>query len=426
MAPLARIFVALLAICTAAGSLADAQSAAAVFSLLDVDTSHAELSLGDIRSGGPPPQGIPALGFAGDARGVTAATPAPAFVTAVEAASWMSPEEPVVMVSLDGASKAYPLQILTWHEIVNDTVGTVPVAVTFCPLCASALAFDRRIPLTDAEARRVLQRRPAASLDPPGPALLSALPLDAGRDRVASTVTVTFGVSGLLANSNLLMFDSLTATLWPQLVGTGAVGTLAGAELVRYPAQIVSFASFRAAHPDGLVLSRKTGFRRDYGRNPYVGYDRADTPPFLYDGKLDARLPPKARVVVLAGDPPFAYPYALLAERHIVNDVWRGNSVAVFWAAGTRSALGAADVADGADVGSVGVYGRELGDRTLSFAWRHGEIRDLQTGSSWNVLGEAVDGPLRGSSLAPILHTDTFWFAYAAFRPNTVIRGREP
>lgn len=328
----------------------------------------------------------------------------------------------MVLLSLSGVSKAYPLQILIWHEVVNDTVGNVPVAVTFCPLCNSAMAFDRRVPLTTAEKRRVLRRRPDAALPAPSPGYLAALTRSNASREAAATATVTFGVSGLLVDSNLLMFDSITATLWPQLLGAGAIGTLAGVELLRYPAEIVSFASFRASHPDGLVLSRRTGFRRAYGKNPYVGYDRVDTPPFLYDGPLDGRLPPKTRVAVVDGNPPYAYPYALLADRHVVNDERQGIAIAVFWRSGTRSALDAADVDEGADVGAATVYSRRLGGRTLTFVWQAGRIRDEQTGSTWNLLGEATHGPLTGSTLTPIVHTDTFWFAYAAFRPETVIR----
>ena len=177
--------------------------------------------------------------------------------------------------------RAAPIRyrFLTWHEIVNDTLGGVPVAVTFCPLCNSALAFDRRVPLTEAALEAFMPTPELVTTDP-GEAFRRAYESQTADADLAAVLEVTFGVSGLLYNSNLLMFDSESRTLWPQLVGEGAVGTLTGTALLRYPAQIVSFAEFRRAFPGASVLSRETGFSRNYGANPYVGYDRADTPPF--------------------------------------------------------------------------------------------------------------------------------------------------
>ena len=198
-------------------SSATAQQTPAQMRAIGVDTASAEIPLDDILSGGPPPNGIPAIGFTGDWQGAAGATQAPAFVTQEVAADWLEPQEPVITLTLNGESKAYPLQILTWHEIVNDTLGGVPVAVTFCPLCNSALAFDRRIPLTEDTQNTVVGLNEEAAPEPIAEDFLAAYTLQTGED-VTAGLTVTFGVSGMLYNSNLLMFD--TANKHPLVTAT--------------------------------------------------------------------------------------------------------------------------------------------------------------------------------------------------------------
>ena len=402
-----------------------AQSGERALNAIGVDAGRATIPVEDILSGGPPPQGIPALGFGGDHAGAAGPSPAPQFVTPAAASAWLDDEEPVIALSLGGESRAYPLQVLTWHEIVNDTLGGVPVAVTFCPLCNSALAFDRRVPLDAEGAAAVRAMNPEASVEPPDDAFTSAFGGASGGG-LNAVLPVTFGVSGLLYNSNLLMFDTASSTLWSQLTGEGAVGTLSGVQLVRYPAQIVSFGEFRAAFSDARVLSRETGFSRDYGRNPYVGYDRADEPPFLFSGELDGRLPPKARVITFerAGDAA-AFPFTTLQEARVVNTEVGGEPVAVFWQEGTTSALDASSIAGSEDVGAAGVFDRRLDGESLTFAPDGEFFVDEQTGSSWNLLGQAVSGELSGAALSPITHDNTLWFAWAAFRPDTRIVGAE-
>ena len=212
----------------------------------ETDFSRHTVPFSEIRSGGPPRDGIPPLDD-------------PKFTTPDEASGWLGDQEPVIAFELNGEAKAYPLQILTWHEIVNDVVGGVPVSATFCPLCNAAIVFDRRL----------------------------------------DGVVHDFGTSGKLRNSDLIMWDRQTETWWQQFTGEGIVGELAGKTLTILPASIVSFADFKSANPDGTVLSIDTGFSRAYGRNPYAGYDRADQPPFLFDGPLDGRLLPKERVATV-------------------------------------------------------------------------------------------------------------------------------
>ncbi len=389
---------------------------------IGVDTSRAEIPLEDVMSGGPPPNGIPALGFSGDWQGAAAPTRDPIFVSQEEAADWLEPQEPVIVFSLKGETRVYPLQILTWHEIVNDTVGGVPVAVTFCPLCNSALAFDRRLPLTAAAASEVSELNPDAAPVEPDEGFLEAYQAQGEAAAVTALLPVTFGVSGTLYNSNLLMFDTETSTLWSQLLGVGNVGTLSGTRLLRYPAQIVSFAEVRDAAPEALVLSRDTGFARRYGQNPYVGYDDADSPAFLFAGTPDGRLAPKARVVSIdAPAEAVAYPVEALAAAGVVNDAVGDTPVTLFWQAGTTSALDASSIASSRDVGAVGVFERTLDGRTLTFQTDGDAFVDEETGSTWNVLGAATAGPLAGEQLTRVVHDNTLWFAWAAFKPDTRI-----
>ena len=221
------------------------------------DFSRHTVPLEEIRSGGPPKDGIPAIDD-------------PRFVDVGQADDWLEGKEPVVRVRAGGKVRGYPLQILIWHEIANDTVGGVPLAVTFCPLCNTAIAFQR-----DFDGR-----------------------------------VLDFGTTGRLRYSNLIMYDRQTESWWQQADGRAIVGRYAGEELTRYPADIVSWRDFKAAHPKATVLSRETGYRRDYGHNPYVGYDHVDRPPFLYQGPPTPEImPPMARVLTLElGGEAVAYP----------------------------------------------------------------------------------------------------------------------
>jgi hypothetical protein len=258
----------------------------------------------------------------------------------------------------------------------------VPVLVTFCPLCNAAITFDRSL----------------------------------------GGEVYEFGTSGLLRNSDLVMYDRTTESLWQQLTGDAIVGDLTGKGLTFLPSSLVSFDDFRESYPDGIVLSRDTGYSRDYGRNPYAGYDTIGRSPFLFTGPEDGRLPAMERVVnVTLESVDVAYPLSVLSEMGVINDTQSGRDLVVFHKAGTSSALGAGVIAQGEDVGATGVFDPNLEGQTLSFTLDGERIVDEQTESTWNVLGQAIEGPLAGSSLAPIVHGDHFWFAWAAFKPDTII-----
>jgi hypothetical protein len=260
-------------------------------------------------------------------------------------------------------------------------VGDVPVSVTYCPLCNSGVAFERRA---------------------------------AGR-------LLDFGTSGRLYADNLVMYDRQTESLWPQLTGQASVGVLTGTQLKAIPMGTVGWADFRTAHPDALVLTRDTGHDRQYGTNPYSGYDEPDG-ELLFDlpDPEDPRLPVKERVVgVRAGGESIAVRRSWIADQRVVT-VTVGDTDLVIWhRTGQASALDDTEIADGQDIGTVGVFKPRTGTRTLTFAPVDEGFRDSQTGSTWNVLGQAVSGPLDGEQLPPHTHLDTFWFAWVAFQPDT-------
>ncbi|MDA1036079.1 MAG: DUF3179 domain-containing protein, partial [Chloroflexi bacterium] len=296
------------------------------------------------------------------------------------------PLEPVIALEIGGQARAYPIQILIWHEIVTDDFAGVPLAVTFCPLCNSAIVFDRRL----------------------------------------DGVEYTFGVSGNLRDSDLIMWDRETESWWQQFTGQGIVGVNAGKQLAFVPAQMVSWASFKAGHPDSDVLSLETGFDRNYGRNPYSGYDRLTNNPFLFDGDLDERLSPKERVAAVnIGGEDAAFPFSVIEAERVVNYMVGGTDVAVFFEPGTVSALDSSAIASSKDVGAVGIFIPEVEGQRLTFVLEgspaDGLIKDEETGSTWSILGHAIDGPLAGAQLERVVHQDHFWFAWAAFKPLPVI-----
>ena len=293
------------------------------------DFSKHGVPLDEFMSGGPPKDGIPPIDN-------------PRFMRVADV-DFLEDREPVIELSVGERVRAYPLQILVWHEIVNDRLGEIPVAVTFCPLCNTAIVFDRRVN---------------------------------GR-------TLDFGTTGNLRNSDLVMYDRQTESWWQQFGGAALVGELTGAKLEQLPSRIVAWGELRRAHPDATVLSRDTGYTRPYGRNPYVGYDSVDSPPFFSTKNADDdRLPPKERVVyVERGGEAVAVPFTVLAARRELTVEVGGDELTVRWRSGTASALDQDSVAAGRDVGAVEV----LEDGRLV----------------------AFDQP--------------FWFAVAAFRPHVRI-----
>ena len=337
------------------------------------DFSNHIVPYAEILSGGPPKDGIPAIDE-------------PKFISVVEADKWLRPLEPVIQLEVGDMVRAYPLQILVWHEIVNDWVGETPLLVTFCPLCNTAIAFERRV----------------------------------------KGEAVTFGTTGKLRFSNLIMYDRPTESWWQQATGEAIAGELSGTRLKGIPALIVAWQDFREAFPEALVLSRDTGYPRyleRYGLNPYLGYDNIDSSPFLFSGppSPDA-MPPMARVLTLdLNGEAVAFPYETLSQVGVVNETVGGEPVTIFWQPGVASPLDVAQIGDGRDVGTAAAFSRQVEGMTLTFSSSSEVIRDEQTGSTWDIFGQASDGSLEGTQLESVVSINHFWFSWAAFRPDTRI-----
>ncbi|MFN3644335.1 MAG: DUF3179 domain-containing protein [Gemmobacter sp.] len=286
------------------------------------DFARAGVPFAEIVSGGPPKDGIPSIDD-------------PLFRPLDQVRA--NPPEPVLSVEIDGVARAYPLAVLMWHEIVNDTLGGQPLAVTYCPLCNTGIVFDRVV---------------------------------AGR-------VTTFGTTGKLRRSDLVMYDRETESWWQQFDGTAIIGTRLGTVLRKVPARMESHGEFAARHPQGQVLVPNAPTLRDYGRNPYVGYDSLRR-PFLYDGRYDGPGEPLMRVVHVEGRAE-AWSLGLLRARGRIT----AGDLTLTWSPGQASALDTARIAAGRDVGTVVVT--------------------------------AADG-------RPVVWTIPFAFAFAAFMPDAPIR----
>jgi hypothetical protein len=289
-----RLIPTIAAFCTAASmSVASPEFWAFEWPNTDFENTSVENWV-EIMSGGPPKDGIPALDN-------------PEFVTVADGPDLL-PREPVITLEIAGETpRAYPIRYLTWHEIVNDVVGDIPVAVTFCPLCNSGITFDRRI----------------------------------------EQGTLSFGVSGKLRNSDMVMFDRETESWWQQAIGEAIVGDLTGAELDTLPSWMESWSSFAERNPDGLVMAQPA-FRRQYGANPYVRYDSSNR-PFLYSGEMPPHDIPALARVVRVGDA--AWPLTRLSEAGELTEA----GVTFTWHEGQASALDAARIGAGKEVGNVRV-----------------------------------------------------------------------
>lgn len=325
----------------------------AATTVMETDGVLHTIPLEKIRSGGPPKDGIPSIDD-------------PVFVAA-DGAHHMADSDMVIGVELNGDVRAYPLSILVWHEIVNDEVGGVPVAVTYCPLCYTSQIFERVI---DGEA-------------------------------------VEFGTTGKLYQSNLLMYDRLTDTYWSQGLGTAVMGPLSGDHLDRVPFDIMSWEDWRNSHPETVVLSTDTGHARAYGVDPYGSYYTESGIMFPVDN-LDERMHPKEIIVGLGLDGIHkAYRQADVEAEVVIND-----------------SVGDADVLLlSIYPGNTRVFDRTVNGQTLHFAYDDGRIVDTDSGSEWNYNGLAVSGAFAGERLPRLPIEPGFWFEWTAFYPDTLVYG---
>ncbi len=333
------------------------------------DFSKHSVNIGEIESGGPPKDGIPAIDK-------------PKFISIKQADQWLNSQEPVIVLTLKGQVHAYPLQVLIYHEIVNDELANIPVIVTFCPLCNASIIFDRRVE------GRVLD----------------------------------FGVTGKLRKSDMIMYDRQTESWWQQFTGKGIVGEYTGTVLKQIPASIVAYGDFRESYPTGLVLSKKTGYSRPYGRNPYKGYDRVGGSPFLFKGKTDERLFAMERVIfVRHGNQHRLYPFRLVDELNVINDELGDLKIVIFGKQGTLSALDEEEINRSRKIVSATAWSRRLDGKTLTFEFTDNRIRDKETGSLWSILGKAVSGSYEGQQLHRVDSGVHFAFAWLAFNPDSDI-----
>lgn len=310
----------------------------------------------------------------------------PRFGSVVEARQEMAPDERVLGLVINGDARAYPINILSSHEVVNDVVGGEPVAITWCPLCYTALTFSRRI---------------------------------APRDR-----PLTFGVSGRLLHNTLIMYDRETESLWSQLYGAAIDGPLAGETLAVFPSRHLDWETWAREHPGSRVLSKSLTCEQfacsQFAGSPGAGYG-VDRYASYYnspeEGVVDAQIPRegeldsrKRRVLgVRVGGRAIAYPYGLLREEPVVNDTVGGVPVLVWFDPDSES--GAA-------------YLREADGRALTFERKPGEpveiVVDRETGSRWDASrGRAVSGPLQGQRLDALVSTPAFEFGWFGYFPES-------
>jgi hypothetical protein len=224
---------------------------------------------GQILSGGPPKDGIPALTY-------------PKTETATAADRWLKPDDTVLGIVLDGQARAYPVRILNWHEIVNDRINKHRFVINYCPLCGSGMAYD--------------------SND-------------------------LFGVSGLLYQSDVLLYDHKTESLWSQLMMQAVTGPRMGERMEVLPIEHTQWTTWKAQHPDTSVLSRQTGFSRNYGRNPYAGYETTEATYFPVNHK-DSRLHAKTWVIGLSlGNQHKAWTLDSLKKSGSHTETWKGHEL---------------------------------------------------------------------------------------------------
>jgi hypothetical protein len=315
--------------------------------------------LDQIVSGGPPPDGIPSIDN-------------PKFTTVQEADEILEDSDLVIGVNINGDIRAYPLQILVWHEIVNDYVGGVPVAVTYCPLCFTNQVFNRT--------------------------------LEDG--------SVEFGTSGELYNSNLVMYDRTSKSLWSQALAQSIVGKYAGVKLERIPFDVAYWKEWKELYPESRVLSRDTGSSRPYGVDPYGDY--YTNPDVLFPiSNRDDRVGLKQIVIGLENQGEYmAYKLQDIENSKVINDNVNGRPIALFSLYPFM----------------VREYDPIVDGQTLQFEYnqRNHNFIDKQTGSQWNFDGLAVNGTMKGKQLELMPYDEGFWFEWVAFHPQTDVYTTKP
>lgn len=325
-------------------------------SKLDVVITNGQkhiIPLDKIKVGGPPKDGIPSIDN-------------PKFVT-VENSEFVSNSDVVIGLRINDETRAYPLFILVWHEIVNDKVGGVPVSITYCPLCYTNQVFER----------------------------------------IINGNVVEFGTSGKLYNSNLLMYDRLTDSYWSQGLGLAVTGELSGHKLKIIPFDVITWGDWKTLYPETLVLTTDTGHIRSYATDPYGNYYTDPRIIFPVDNE-DDRMHPKEIILGFNEDGIFkAYKQSDVEFSKIINDDIGDTSILLFSLFNQNSRA----------------FDRTIDGRVLDFQYEDDKIIDIQTNSEWNYEGTAISGPMNGNQLSRIPLEPSFWFSWVSFYPNTLIYG---
>ena len=311
--------------------------------------------LDQIVSGGPPPDGIPSID-------------SPKFISIDDGDKFLGDLDKIVGIKINGDTRAYPLQILVWHEIVNDNVGGIPVAVTYCPLCFTNQVFVRTV----------------------------------------NNTILEFGTSGKLYNNNLVMYDRTSNSLWSQALGEGIAGEYAGIKLEKFPFDLSYWKDWKQIYPQSKVLSKDTGSARPYGADPYEDY--YTSPDILFPiSNRDNRLGLKEVIVGLENEEMSkAYKLRDIEKLKVINDQLGNKSVTLFSLYPITAR----------------VFDSSVNGQTLTFQYNftnNNTFTDRQTGSKWDFEGKSIEGPLKGIQLLRLPFDEGYWFEWAAFHPETKI-----
>ncbi|MCH7967221.1 MAG: DUF3179 domain-containing protein [Thaumarchaeota archaeon] len=323
------------------------------FTIMETNGIKHLIPLDKIRGGGPPMDGIPSIDN-------------PVFAD-LQRSYFMSDSDTVIGLEINGEAKAYPIFILVWHEIVNDTVGGIPVAVTYCPLCYTNQVFER----------------------------------------VIDGQEVEFGTSGKLYNSNLLMYDRLTESYWSQALGMAVKGELSGYKLNLVPFDVITWGDWKTLHPDTMVLTTDTGHIRSYATDPYGSYYTEPRIMFPVEHS-DDRLYPKEIIIGFNQDSIYkAYKQNDIESNIIINDLIGETPVMLISLYSENSRA----------------FERTINGVVLDFVYADNKIFDSQTNSEWNYDGLSIFGEYEGQQLERMPIEPGFWFSWVAFHPGTDLFG---
>ncbi|MFM9946208.1 MAG: DUF3179 domain-containing protein [Bacteroidia bacterium] len=301
--------------------------------------------------------------------------------------------EPVIAVSYNGVTKAYPLSLLTMYELSNDTVGGENVMVTYCPMCNAAMVFNRKI------------------------------------KRDGQESILNFGISGLLMHNDMIMYDKQTNTWWEQLMGEAIVGELAGTELKMMRALLISVKDYFDRYPEGKILTPlNVSLTNKKSHRPFyhLNHDNKtlDTTYYLPE-KVDPRLPPLERVLdIHVEEHTMIYPFSKISEKEVINEVFDNMHFVIFYHGEMVSVLDEDKLSKSRHVGSATAFRSTLDGVNYKFKKKGSYFEDEQTGSTWDITGFCREGVLKGKQLMILPHSNHFAFAYLAFFPDAEIYGQ--